>query len=138
MHALSDVAGISYGSAVLYVSPDDTIPFRDRAMAIARPTVVNFWDFGFTYTGVQRYAIYLMLLWAVWTAWLTGRRVRIWQNAKIGKCAKCGYDLRASKECCPECGTLARERPLSTRVLDACFAAATNGIRDVTEYVRQF
>ena len=36
-------------------------------------------------------------------AWLIRDRERQWR-IKHGLCLKCGYDLRASKERCPECG----------------------------------
>jgi hypothetical protein len=37
--------------------------------------------------------------------WVLARGQRRRQRAEHGLCVKCGYDLRASKERCPECGT---------------------------------
>jgi hypothetical protein len=44
----------------------------------------------------------LALWWLLWFVPL--RRTRRW--AKEGRCPRCGYDLRASPDRCPECGTL--------------------------------
>ena len=42
--------------------------------------------------------------------WLTRRR-----RIRAGRCAVCGYDLRASRDKCPECGTPVTSSPRSGR-----------------------
>ncbi len=44
-------------------------------------------------------AVFLLLLPATFAAH------RIFRRAEIGRCACCGYDLRATPDQCPECGT---------------------------------
>ena len=50
--------------------------------------------------------------WIVVAAVMPARRGRRWWRVhwrrKHGLCLECGYDLRASSERCPECGTLIR------------------------------
>ena len=45
----------------------------------------------------------LICLGGLYFSLLHGRRRR--RRRKLGLCLKCGYDLRASKDRCPECGT---------------------------------
>jgi hypothetical protein len=51
--------------------------------------------------GVAAVMTILSLLWLR----LVARQVRRRRRKKLGLCLECGYDLRASKERCPECGT---------------------------------
>jgi hypothetical protein len=45
----------------------------------------------------------------IWITWLVRTVRREQKRSREGLCMKCGYDLRESKERCPECGEPIRD-----------------------------
>ncbi len=51
-----------------------------------------------------------VLIFVICPLWLISPTSRRRKRKKLGLCLKCGYDLRASKERCPECGCVAFQK----------------------------
>lgn len=74
--------------------------------------VTRFMGFGYLLLREPRWSIRRVVVpcWAVAVAsaiqpmlWVR-RRYKIRQRRRSGLCVRCGYDLRATNDCCPECG----------------------------------
>jgi hypothetical protein len=74
------------------------------------PTRKHFAMLGYGYeVGVPPFFVMsLLAIPSVVAAWRWRRRVRL-ERVRRGLCAVCGYDLRATPQRCPECGTVAGE-----------------------------
>jgi hypothetical protein len=95
------------------LDPDSILEERVDFPIVARKINLNFAGFHFwygTWGGSNNYAI-IIRLWQVvlvctlLIAAVAGVRHSRRRRLCLGLCSACGYDLRASKERCPECGT---------------------------------
>jgi hypothetical protein len=93
----SAAARMGFWSARITVGPQGSAVARGRAVAAPLWAV----------------ALVCAVLPALWLA--EARRAKRRRRA-AGLCPACGYDLRASSDCCPECGTkFAPAPPIKTR-----------------------
>ena len=84
------------------VSADGTLAMIDRPHPVPLSAVLD--NMRFRRRIEVRYGWLVALTLILPAAWLT----RWWERRRalaVGRCAKCGYDLRATPDRCPECGT---------------------------------
>lgn len=87
--------------------------FGDHQYCIYRLGIISFAKFSEGSAGI-RYQIISVPCWAaamvflVCPGCLAWQRLRCNRTAVSGACSSCGYDLRATPERCPECGTVCR------------------------------
>ncbi len=75
-------------------------------------SLIRWWQFSDDDPAVRLVSLPLWipsLLFGAWPAWLLFPVHRRRKRKKLGLCVKCGYDLRGSKERCPECGMAFQE-----------------------------
>ena len=107
--------------------PRDSWSFKSRPVASWAQPVGPGWDlgsFGFDERPVGTLYRLLQLSFPHWLVMvLSATPLAVWLilgfrkrnlRARVGLCANCGYDLRASPERCPECGAAAAKPSEST------------------------
>jgi hypothetical protein len=107
LYANADASSGSDGSSI-----DDTEGLNALGFALLYQNLTHHMNGSYT-PGVHAIGI---PQWFVAIAAILVARFKRTRAPRVGFCPKCGYDLRASKERCPECGTLipldkTRDRP---------------------------
>ena len=123
---------ISDSPRLLYYSPDPnrTVPMQVFAEFIRNTAGIKtawFLGFGYLFAETSRGSLrgfgvpdwFLALLFAILPALRLRAAIRSRRRRRAGHCPRCGYDLRATPERCPECGHLTAETQ-STQSKSAC------------------
>lgn len=95
---------------------DPAVGLKERtALLVSLPTLHRvgpvagigaFWEQPFRFTEIMLPHWLLVLVCAVLPMVWVAQQVRVRTAQRMGRCIHCGYDLRASKDRCPECGRL--------------------------------
>jgi hypothetical protein len=93
--------GFGMYSGTQYSWPEYLYPGVPMPSSQADP---RFWRDKYVALAVPYWAV--MAIFIVLTLWLNAKRPRFEWRRKIGFCSSCGYDLRATPDRCPECGTI--------------------------------
>lgn len=83
------------------------LPPGPAGSAIHRTTAVPYVNIQLPFSMLAAIAAFLP---AIWTIAVASRRQQRRRLQRSGLCPRCGYDLRASLNRCPECGTAVHER----------------------------
>jgi hypothetical protein len=99
---------------------DLQLSFSPYPVGPPKQIFVHSWPYGVILDGGtmggRRFANFILPLWilafgfAPLPIWRAARwsRARLWGQRLAGVCPTCGYDLRATPERCPECGSVAK------------------------------
>jgi hypothetical protein len=84
--------------------------------------LTDWFGFGYLITSERIYSVwtphwFLALLFAILPAFQLRAILRSRRRLRTGLCPRCGYDLRATSDRCPECGTPKVEKDITARAI---------------------